>query len=83
MKLDIFSHCSIDTIQICDSKYVVPGGSACYCSLTARILKFDVSLHTKFGSDFPFVNYLMKFQLNYLKKLKRMQTSFYWILKDF
>ena len=42
MKLDIFSHCTIDTIQINDSKYVVPGGPACYCSLTARILKFDV-----------------------------------------
>ena len=47
MKLDIFSHCTIDTIQINDSKYVVPGGPACYCSLTARILKFDVRLHTK------------------------------------
>ena len=58
MKLDIFSHCTIDTIQINDSKYVVPGGPACYCSLTARILKFDVRLHTKFGSDFPLVNYL-------------------------
>ena len=58
MKLDIFSHCAIDTIQINDSEYVVPGGPACYCSLTARILKFDVKLHTKFGSDFPFVNYL-------------------------
>ena len=60
MKLDIFSHCTIDTIQINDSKYVVPGGPACYCSLTARILKFDVKLHTKFGSDFPLVNYLIE-----------------------
>ena len=58
MKLDILSHCAIDTIQINDSKYVVSGGPACYCSLTARILKFDVVLHTKFGSDFPLVNYL-------------------------
>ena len=58
MKLDIFSHCTIDTIQINDSKYVVPGGPACYCSLTAKILKFDVRLHTKFGSDFQLVNYL-------------------------
>jgi len=58
MKLDIFSHCTIDTIGIDDSKYVVPGGPACYCSLTARILKFDVKLHTKFGSDFSLVNYL-------------------------
>jgi len=58
MKLDVISHCTIDTIEINDSKYVVSGGPACYCSLTARILKFDVILHTKFGSDFPLVNYL-------------------------
>ena len=60
MKIDIISHCTIDTIQVNDSKYVVPGGAACYCSLTARILKFDVALHTKFGSDFPLVNYLIE-----------------------
>jgi sugar/nucleoside kinase (ribokinase family) len=58
MKLDIFSHCVIDTIHLNNSKYVAPGGPACYCSLTSRALKFDVTLHTKFGSDFPFVDYL-------------------------
>jgi len=60
MKLDIISHCTIDTIEINDSKFVVPGGPGCYCSLTARSLKFDVKLHTKFGSDFPLVNYLVE-----------------------
>ena len=60
MKLDILSHCTIDTIKVDDSKYVFPGGPGCYCSLTARILKFDVRLHTKFGSDFPLVNYLIE-----------------------
>ena len=60
MKIDVISHCTIDTIQVNDSKYVVPGGAACYCSLTARILKFDVTLHTKFGSNFPLVNYLIE-----------------------
>jgi len=58
MKLDIFSHCAIDTICINDTNYVVPGGAACYCSLVAKSLKFDVTLHTKFGSDFPIVDYL-------------------------
>jgi len=48
MKLDVISHCTIDTIEINDSKFVVPGGPGCYCSLTARSLKFDVKLHTKF-----------------------------------
>ena len=60
MKLDVISHCTIDTIEINDSKFVVSGGPGCYCSLTARSLKFDVKLHTKFGSDFPLVNYLVE-----------------------
>jgi len=60
MKLDVISHCTIDTIEINDSKYVVPGGPGCYCSLTARALKFDVKLHTKFGSDFTYTDYLTK-----------------------
>ena len=60
MKLDVISHCTIDTIEINDSKYVVPGGPGCYCSITARALKFDVKLHTKFGSDFTYADYLAK-----------------------
>ena len=60
MKLDVISHCTIDTIEINDSKYVVPGGPGCYCSVTARALKFDVKLHTKFGSDFIYADYLTK-----------------------
>ena len=58
MKLDIVSHCTIDTIEINDSTYIVPGGPGCYCSLTASALKFEVKLHTKFGSDFTLSDYL-------------------------
>ena len=75
MKLDILSHCAIDTIQINDSKYVVSGGSACYCSLTARILKFDVVLHTKFGSDFPLVNYLAEQKIVFEDSLSIKPTT--------
>ena len=75
MKLDIISHCTIDTIQINDSKYVVPGGPACYCSLTARILKFDVRLHTKFGSDFPLVNYLAEQKIVFEDALSTKPTT--------
>ena len=75
MKLDIFSHCTIDTIQINDSRYVVPGGPACYCSLTARILKFDVRLHTKFGSDFPLVNYLTEQKIVFEDALSTKLTT--------
>nr|AIE95639.1 ribokinase-like domain-containing protein [uncultured marine thaumarchaeote AD1000_69_B10] len=60
MKLDVISHCTIDTIEINDTKYVVPGGPGCYCSITARALKFDVKLHTKFGSDFTYADNLTK-----------------------
>ncbi len=75
MKLDILSHCAIDTIQINDSKYVVSGGPACYCSLTARILKFDVRLHTKFGSDFPLVDYLVEQKIVFENALSTKQTT--------
>ena len=75
MKLDIISHCAIDTIQINDSKYVVSGGPACYCSLTARILKFDVVLHTKFGSDFPLVNYLTEQKIVFEDSLSIKPTT--------
>ena len=75
MKLDILSHCAIDTIQINDSKYVVSGGPACYCSLTARILKFDVVLHTKFGSDFSLVNYLTEQKIVFEDSLSKKPTT--------
>ena len=53
MKLAIFSHCAIDTINIGEQNYEQIGGAACYCGLTARQFKFDVDLYTKFGPDFP------------------------------
>ena len=75
MKLDIVSHCTIDTIQVSDSKFVVPGGAACYCSITARILKFDVILHTKFGPDFPLVNYLTEQKIVFEDALSTKPTT--------
>jgi sugar/nucleoside kinase (ribokinase family) len=53
MRLAIFSHCAIDTIQIGNISNEQVGGPACYCSLTAKNLKFDTTLYTKFGNDFP------------------------------
>ena len=75
MKLDIFSHCVIDTIYLNNSKYVVPGGPACYCSLIARSLKFDVTLHTKFGSDFPLVDYLNKQKIKHDNSVSDESTT--------
>jgi len=75
MKLDIISHCTIDTIEINDSKFVVPGGPGCYCSLTARSLKFDVKLHTKFGSDFPLVNHLVEQKIAFEDALSTKPTT--------
>jgi len=75
MKLDVLSHCTIDTIQVNNSKYVVSGGPACYCSLTARILKFDVRLHTKFGADFPLVNYLTEQKIVFEDALSTKPTT--------
>jgi len=75
MKLDVISHCTIDTIEINDSKYVVPGGPGCYCSLTARALKFDVKLHTKFGSDFTYTDYLTKQKIVFENAFSTKQTT--------
>ena len=75
MKLDIISHCTIDTIEINNSKYVVPGGPGCYCSLTARALKFDVKLHTKFGSDFTFTDYLTEKKIEFANAFSNEPTT--------
>ncbi len=53
MKLAVFSHCAVDSITLDGKNYQQIGGSACYCGITARELKFDVELFTKFGKDFP------------------------------
>ena len=41
------------------------GGAACYCGLTARQFNMDVSLATKFGSDFPANEYLVKNKIKF------------------
>ena len=53
MKIAVFSHCTIDSIELRNSTNDVPGGPACYCSHTVKNLKFDTQLYTKFGNDFP------------------------------
>ncbi len=65
MKVNIFSHCVIDTITIGDSTYELAGGPGCYCGLAARKLKLDVTLHTKFGSDFIFKEKLLQNKIKF------------------
>jgi sugar/nucleoside kinase (ribokinase family) len=69
MKIALFSHCAIDTITIGDSSYEQIGGAACYAGITARRFKFDVDLVTKFGSDFPYKQYLTDNKINFEKEL--------------
>ena len=57
MKVGIFSHCTIDTIVYENEQYESPGGPASYCSLTARKQKHDVNLYTKFGPNYPLVDF--------------------------
>ena len=75
MKLAIFSHCVLDTIKLNDSSYPQVGGPACYGSLTARNLKLDVDLITKFGSDFPQDNYLVKNKINFHDAISKIPTT--------
>ena len=82
MKLAVFSHCVMDTLQINDSSYQQVGGPACYCSLTARNLKFDVDLFTKFGNDFPYEDYLTKNKINFQNAPSETPTTKFKIIID-
>ena len=62
MKIGIIAHCTIDTIVLDNLQYDVAGGPACYCAFTAKNLKFDVELYTKYGSDFPLQEQLNNFK---------------------
>ena len=59
MKIAIFSHCTIDEISQ-NNVVETAGGPACYCSLTAKNMKFEIDLHTKVGKDFSFRTELEK-----------------------
>ncbi len=74
MKLALFSHCAIDTITLDGETHEQIGGAACYGGLTARELKFDVSLYTKFGKDFP-KQYLSQNKINFENALSEKLTT--------
>ena len=83
MKIGIYSHCTIDTIIHDDVMYEVPGGPACYCSLTARNQKFDVNLATKYGEDFTLREFLQQSKINMENTLSTKNTTrFKIILND-
>ena len=74
MKLGIFSHCTLDTIELNETSNELIGGAACYCGFTAKNLKFDVELHTKFGQDFP-TNVLTEKNLIFMNALSKIPTT--------
>ena len=75
MKIALYSHCAIDSIEIADSSYEQIGGAACYGSFTANNLKFNVRLHTKFGSDFPHEKLFDKKNITYADALSNSLTT--------
>ena len=75
MNVGVYSHCTIDNIVYGDSTYETAGGPACYCSLTARNLKFDVNLITKYGSDFPLSQFLEKNNIKMKNQLSVKDTT--------
>ena len=75
MRVGVYSHCTIDTIIFDDDMYEVPGGPACYCTLAARNQKFDVSLATKYGEDFPLIEFLQGKKISMENKLSDKNTT--------
>ncbi len=74
MKIAVFAHCTIDSIVLGNSKNDRPGGPACYCCITAKNLKFDSVLYTKFGNDFP-KEILLKKNINFENALSDQLTT--------
>ena len=75
MKVAVYSNCTVDTIFLADLKYEHSGGPGCYCGLTAKKLKHDVTLHTKFGNDFPLKQHLADNKIKILGGLTDSPTT--------
>lgn len=75
MRLGIFSHCTIDEIKINNAIYERPGGPACYCGVAARNLGFDVELHTKFGPDYTYSDYLKQHKIKFENAQSQKNTT--------
>ena len=82
MKIGIASHCTIDSIVLDDLQYDVAGGPACYCAFTAKNLKFDVELYTKYGPDFPLSQELENFKILAEQPISEKKTTRFKILLD-
>ena len=83
MKLGIAAHCTIDSIVLNDLQYDVAGGPACYAAFTAKNLKFDVDLYTKFGIDFPLIEQFGNFNITKNQSLsENKKTRFKILLND-
>ena len=74
MREAIFSHCVIDTIQIGNISNEQIGGTACYCSINAKNLKFNTILYTKFGNDFP-KDLLLSKNIDFENSLSEQSTT--------
>ena len=74
MRIAVFSHCVIDTIQLGNISNEQVGGPACYCSITAKNLKIDTTLYTKFGNDFP-KDLLLSNNINFEDSLSEQSTT--------
>jgi len=75
VKLAIFSHCTIDEINIDGNHYERPGGPACYCGVAAKNMGFDVELYTKFGPDYTNVEYLKQNKIKFENALSQKNTT--------
>lgn len=74
MKIGIYAHCTIDSIRIGGVTNQHFGGPACYSGITARRLKLDVEMHTKFGVDFQ-TEYMIDNGIEFKDALSKSPTT--------
>lgn len=75
MKIGLASHCVIDTIVIEGKTFEQIGGPACYASLTAKNLKAETELFTKFGPDFPYQEVFLNNKINFKNGISDKPTT--------
>ncbi len=74
MRLDVISHCALDTVHLEGSVHEQAGGDACYIGKMCREFGSKVELQTRYGKDFP-IQYLDDAKMTHEGALSESPTT--------